>query len=78
MGHGARLPCARARAGALRAGYANLFGDDAVSAGGSLGLELVRTDFAFLALDARASALLGTDSGTQLLFQPAATFHVAY
>jgi hypothetical protein len=62
----------------FRAGYANRFGDDAASAGGSLGLELVRTDLAFLALDARAFALLGTDTGTQLLFQPAAVLHVAY
>jgi hypothetical protein len=62
----------------FRAGYANRFGDDAVSVGGSLGLELFRTDFAFVALDARAAALLGTDTGTQLLFQPAAVVHVAY
>jgi hypothetical protein len=62
----------------FRAGYANRFGDDAVSIGGSLGVELVRTDFAFVALDTRAFALLGTDTGTQLLFQPAAVFHVAY
>lgn len=62
----------------FRAGYANLFGDDAVSAGGSLGLEVVRTDFAFLAIDTRAFALLGTETGTQLLLQPAAVFHVAY
>jgi hypothetical protein len=62
----------------FRAGYANRFGDDAVSVGGSLGLELVRTDFAFVALDTRAHALLGTDTGTQLLFQPAAVLNVAY
>jgi hypothetical protein len=62
----------------FRAGYANRFGDDAVTAGGSLGLELVRTDFFFVALDTRAYALLGTDTGTQLLFQPAALLHLAY
>jgi hypothetical protein len=49
-----------------------------VSVGGSLGIELVRTDYAFVALDARAAALLGTDSGTRLLIQPAAVVHVAY
>jgi hypothetical protein len=62
----------------FRAGYANRFGDDAVSLGGSLGLEVVRTDFAFLALDTRALALLGTDTGAQLLLEPAVVFHVAY
>jgi hypothetical protein len=62
----------------FRAGYANRFGDDAVTAGGSLGLELVRTELFFVALDARAFALLGMDGGTELLFQPGAVLHVAY
>lgn len=62
----------------FRAGYANRFGDDAVSAGGSAGLELVRTSYLFVALDARGYALLGTDGGTELLFQPGAVLHVAY
>jgi hypothetical protein len=62
----------------FRAGYANQFGDDAVTAGGSLGLELVRTDFSFVALDTRAYALIATDTGTQLLFQPGIALNVAY
>ncbi len=62
----------------FRAGYANAFGDHAATLGGSLGLELVRTDLAFVALDARAFALLGTETGTKLLFQPGAVLNVAY
>jgi hypothetical protein len=62
----------------FRAGYANRFGDDAVSVGGSLGVELVRTELVFVALDTRAYALLGTDTGSQLLLQPAAVLHLAY
>lgn len=62
----------------LRAGYANLNGDDAVALGGSLGLELVKTDFFFVELQTRLYALVATDQGTHVLFQPAAAFNFAY
>jgi hypothetical protein len=62
----------------LRAGYANLDGDDAVAIGGSLGLELVKTDFFFVDLQTRLYAVVATDQGTHVLFQPAVAFNFAY
>jgi hypothetical protein len=62
----------------FRAGYANFDGDDAVAMGGSLGLELVKTDFFFVDLQTRLYAVVATDQGTHVLFQPAAAFNFAY
>jgi hypothetical protein len=62
----------------FRGGYASFFGDDAVALGGSLGVELFRTEAAFVALEGRAYAVVATDQGSVALFQPAATLHVAY
>jgi hypothetical protein len=51
----------------FRAGYANLDGDDAFAIGGSLGLELFKTDFFFVEvqtrLAARARPTLGSSIG---------------
>jgi hypothetical protein len=46
--------------------------------GGSLGIELVKTDFFFIDLQTRLYALVATEQGTHVLFQPAAAFHFAY
>jgi hypothetical protein len=62
----------------FRAGYANLNGDDAVALGGSLGLELFKTDFLFVEVQTRLYALLSTDQGTHVLFQPAVAVNFAY
>jgi hypothetical protein len=62
----------------FRAGYANLDGDDAVALGGSLGLELVKSDFFFVDLQTRVYALVAADRGTHVLFQPALAFNFAY
>lgn len=62
----------------FRAGYANLASDSAAVLGGSLGLELVKTERWFVDLQARAYALIAADSGTHVLLQPALAFHFAY
>ncbi len=62
----------------FRAGYANLFGDDAVALGGSLGLELFRSELMFVEVQTRAYALAGTARGTQALVEPAIALHLAY
>lgn len=62
----------------FRAGYANLSGDDAVALGGSLGLELVKTEYFFVDAQTRLYALVATDQGTHVLFQPAIAINFAY
>jgi len=62
----------------LRMGYANLSGDGAFALGGSLGVELVKTELFALELDTKTMALVGTAQGTHVLLVPALTARAAY
>jgi len=62
----------------FRFGYANLSSDDALLFGGSLGLEIVKSRFAILDLQTRVYALVGTEQGTHVLFEPALALNLAY
>jgi hypothetical protein len=62
----------------LRAGYARLLADDAFALGATLGIEIWKTEAVLIGLEARAYGILGLEGGAHALFQPAATFHVAY
>jgi hypothetical protein len=62
----------------FRAGYANLSSDSALLLGASLGLELVKTSLMQWEVQARAYALVGRDSGTHALIQPALALNLAY
>ena len=61
-----------------RAGYARLLGENALALGGTLGVELVKTEFFLLDLQARAHALIGPDDGVHIGLEPSLGINFAY
>lgn len=62
----------------LRAGYARLRGRNEVAAGGTLGLELFKSDLATIELDARFFGMFGTSAGAHLGIEPALGANIAF
>jgi uncharacterized protein DUF4349 len=62
----------------FRGGYARELGENALTLGGTLGLELAKTELFSLDLQTRAYALIGLDSGVHAGLQPLLSANVAY
>jgi hypothetical protein len=61
-----------------RAGYARLVGENTLVLGGTLGLELYKSQFFMLDLQGRAHALIGPNDGVHLGLQPLLAASFAY
>lgn len=62
----------------LRAGYARLLGDDEFAAGGTLGVEIFKSDVVTVEIDGRVYGLFGGDAGAHLVVQPALGANLAF
>ena len=54
------------------------FGKDEFAVGGSLGVEIFKTQFASIELDGRAYGMFGSDAGAHLVLQPSVGANVAF
>ncbi|HWO08397.1 MAG TPA: DUF4349 domain-containing protein [Polyangiaceae bacterium] len=62
----------------FRAGYARRLGKNEIAAGGGFGVEIFKTDFLTIDLDARFYGLFGSAEGAHLAVQPALGANVAF
>jgi hypothetical protein len=62
----------------VRAGYARLSGRDQLAAGGSIGVEILQTEFITLELDTRVYGMFGSSAGAHLTLQPALGASIAF
>jgi hypothetical protein len=62
----------------FRAGYARLAGRNEIAVGGSIGVEILQTEFVTLELDTRSYGMFGSSAGAHLTIQPALGANIAF